>query len=93
MNRQPRTLGLRHLVQCYIDHRKEVLRRRTEHLLREAKKQAHRLEGLIYAVCDIEAVIELIRACSAREEAIEQLMARRFRIRPDHLYAPLVPIG
>jgi DNA gyrase subunit A len=91
VNRQPRTLGLRHLVQCYIDHRKEVLRRRTEHLLREAKKQAHRLEGLIYAVCDIEAVIELIRACSAREEAIDKLMARRFRIRPDHQYAPLVP--
>jgi DNA gyrase subunit A len=91
VNRQPRTLGLRHLVQCYIDHRKEVLRRRTEHLLREAKKQAHRLEGLIYAVCDIEAVIELIRACSAREEAIEKLMTRRFRIRPDHQYAPLVP--
>jgi DNA gyrase subunit A len=91
VNRQPRTLGLRHLVQCYIDHRKEVLRRRTEHLLREAKKQGHRLEGLIYAVCDIAAVIELIRACSAREEAIEKLMARQFRIRPDHQYAPLVP--
>jgi DNA gyrase subunit A len=91
VNRQPRTLGLRHLVQCYIDHRKEVIRRRTEHLLREAKKQAHRLEGLIYAVCDIEAVIELIRGCSTREEAIDKLMARRFRIRPDHQYAPLVP--
>ncbi|MHC4902071.1 MAG: DNA gyrase subunit A [Planctomycetota bacterium] len=91
VNRQPRTLGLRHLVQCYIDHRKDVIRRRTEHLLREAKKQAHRLEGLIYAVCDIEAVIELIRACSTREEAIDKLMARRFRIRPDHQYAPLVP--
>ena len=72
VNRQPRTLGLKHLIQCYIDHRQEVIRRRTEHLLREAKKQAHRLEGLIYAVCDIEAVIELIRACSTREEAIEQ---------------------
>ncbi|MHC4427116.1 MAG: DNA gyrase subunit A [Planctomycetota bacterium] len=91
VNRQPRTLGLRHLVQCYVDHRKEVIRRRTEHLLREAKKQAHRLEGLIYAVCDIEAVIELIRACSTREEAIDKLMTRRFRIRPDHPYAPLVP--
>jgi DNA gyrase subunit A len=91
VNRQPRTLGLKQLILCYIDHRKEVIRRRTEHLLREAKKQAHRLEGLIYAVCDIEAVIELIRSCSTREEAIEKLMARRFRIAPDHAYAPLIP--
>jgi DNA gyrase subunit A len=91
VNRQPRTLGLKHLIVCYIDHRREVIRRRTEHLLREAKKHAHRLEGLIYAVCDIGAVIELIRACSTREEAIEKLMARRFRIPPDHQYAPLVP--
>ena len=91
VNRQPRTLGLRELLQCYIDHRKEVVRRRTEHLLREAKKQAHKLEGLIYAVCDIEAVIALIRGCADREEAIEKLMARRFRIAPDHDYASLVP--
>ena len=57
VNRQPRTLGLRQFIQCYIDHRREVIRRRTEHLLREAKKHAHRLEGLIYAVCEIDDVI------------------------------------
>jgi DNA gyrase subunit A len=91
VNRQPRTLGLRHLLQCYIDHRREVIRRRTEHLLREAKKQAHRLEGLIYAVCDIDEVIALIRGSRTREEAIERLMARRFRIAPGHGYAPMVP--
>ncbi|UCD74267.1 MAG: DNA gyrase subunit A [Phycisphaerales bacterium] len=88
---RPRTLPLKQLINCYIDHRREVIRRRTEHLLREAKKQAHRLEGLIYAVCDIEEVIALIRASKTREEAIEKLMARRFRIPADHEYAPLVP--
>src|SRR5690606_17588084 len=51
VNRRPRTLSLKQLIQCYIDHRRDVIRRRTEYLLREAKKQAHRLEGLIYAVC------------------------------------------
>jgi DNA gyrase subunit A len=91
VNRQPRTLGLKQLILCYIDHRKDVIRRRTEHLLREAKKQAHRLEGLIFAVCDIEEVLLLIRSCSTREEAIDKLMARKFRIAPDHAYAPLVP--
>jgi DNA gyrase subunit A len=90
-NRQPRTLGLKQLIQCHIDHRREVIRRRTEHLMREAKKQAHKLEGLIYAVCDIDEVIKLIRAAKTREEAIENLMVRWFRIAPDHVYAAQVP--
>ncbi len=88
---RPRTMGMRQLIDCYLDHRKEVIRRRTEYLLREAKKHAHRLEGLIYAVCDIEAVIALIRASTTRDEAIVALMERRFRIPRDHQYAPLVP--
>ena len=91
VNRRPRTLGIRHILQHYIDHRKAVIRRRTEHLLREAKKHAHRLEGLIYAVCDIEEVIRLIRASRTREEAIEKLQARRFRIPDGHPYAAHIP--
>ena len=91
VNRQPRTLGLRQLIQCYIDHRRDVIRRRTEYLLREAQKQAHKLEGLIYAVCDIDQVIALIRSSKTREEAIQKLLAWRFRIAGDHDYASLVP--
>ncbi|MHC4990315.1 MAG: DNA gyrase subunit A, partial [Planctomycetota bacterium] len=90
-NRRPRTMNLKQLICCYIDHRKQVIRRRTEHLLREAKKQAHRLEGLIYAVCDIDEVIALIRSSTTREEAIERLMERSFRIASDHRYAPQIP--
>jgi len=88
---QPRTLGLRELMQCYIDHRIEVIRRRTAFRLREAQKEAHRLEGLIYAVCDIDEVIRLIRSSQSREEAIEKLMARGFRIPADHPAAPKIP--
>ncbi|MFK7960487.1 MAG: DNA gyrase subunit A [Phycisphaerales bacterium] len=88
---RPRTMGLRQLIQAFIDHRRIVIRRRTEHLLREARKQAHRLEGLIYAVCDIDEVIRLIRASRTREEAIERLMDRGFQIPRDHAYAPKVP--
>ena len=91
VNRQPRTLALKQILQCYIDHRREVVQRRTEFLLREAKKQAHRLEGLIYAVCDIDGVIALIRSSKTRDEAIERLLERRFRIAPDHVYASQVP--
>ncbi|HZW11351.1 MAG TPA: DNA gyrase subunit A [Phycisphaerales bacterium] len=91
VNRQPRTLGLRELISCYVDHRVEVIRRRTMHLLREAKKKAHRIEGLIYAVCDIDEVIAIIRSSRTREEAISRLIERRFRIPADHPYAPKIP--
>ncbi len=91
VHNQPRTLPLKQIIEHYISHRKVVIRRRTEHLLREALKQAHRLEGLIYAVCDIDEVIALIRGSSTRDEAIEKLMARAFRIPADHRFAPQIP--
>ena len=88
---RPRTLGIKPLIRCYINHRRDVIRRRTEHLLREARKQAHRLEGLILAVCDVDEVIRLIRASRTREEAIASLMERSFAIASGHEYAPQVP--
>ncbi len=91
VHRQPRTLSLRELLAYFIDHRKEVIRRRTRHLLREAQQKAHLREGLIYAVCDIDEVIKLIRTSSTRDEAIERLMARGFRIPEGHRYAPQIP--
>ncbi len=91
LNHRPKTLSLKQIIQSYIDHRKEVIRRRTEFLLREAKKSAHKLEGLIYAVCDIDEVIALIRGSKTREEAIEKLMARRFSIPANHPHAPKLP--
>ena len=91
VNRQPRTLSLRQLIDCYIDHRVDVIRRRTAYQLREAKKRAHLLEGMILAVCDIDEVIREIRASKTREEAIERLMARRFSIPAGHPHAPKIP--
>ncbi|USN97899.1 MAG: DNA gyrase subunit A [Phycisphaeraceae bacterium] len=91
VNRQPRTLGLRELIRLYIDHRIDVIRRRTSYLLREAKKRAHILEGLIYAVCDIDEIIALIRSSSTRAEAIEKLMSRRYRIPPTHEHFAKLP--
>ena len=91
VNHQPRTLDLRSLIDHWIDHRRDVIRRRTEYLLRQARQQAHKLEGLVYAVCDIDEVIRLIRSSRTREEAIEKLMERRFRIPPDHEHAASIP--
>lgn len=91
VNRQPRTMGLIQLIECYIDHRSEVITRRTQFLLREAKKKAHVLEGMIYAVCDIDAVIREIRASQTREEAIGRLMKHRFQIPRTHKHAGKLP--
>ncbi|MEM1165656.1 MAG: DNA gyrase subunit A [Planctomycetota bacterium] len=91
VNRQPRTLSLKEMIQLYIGHRVDVVERRTRYLLREAQKKAHVLEGMIYAVCDIDEVIAIIRSSRTREEAINRLAARKFRIPPDHEHAPKIP--
>ena len=94
VNRQPRTMGLKELIQHFIEHRKEVITRRTRFLLKKAQQREHILEGLIYAVCDIDEVVRLIRSSKTREEAIAKLRQRAFRIvvtGPSDRFATLVP--
>tara|TARA_R110002072_G_scaffold150953_4_gene299808 strand:- start:5548 stop:8367 length:2820 start_codon:yes stop_codon:yes gene_type:complete len=91
VNRQPRTMGLKQIIECYVDHRIDVIRRRTQHLLREAKKKAHILEGMIYAVIDIDEIIQLIKSSQTREEAIGKLMERRYTIPASHPAAATIP--
>ncbi len=91
VNRQPRTMGLKQLIECYVDHRIEVITRRTQYLLREAKKKAHILEGMIYAVIDIDEIIQLIKSSQTREEAIGKLMERRYTIPASHPSAAKIP--
>jgi DNA gyrase subunit A len=90
-NRQPRTMGLKELIQHFINHRKEVIVRRTKFLLRKAQQRGHILEGQIFAVCDIDEVVKLIRSSATRDEAIRKLRERAFRISPDHPSAPKIP--
>ena len=91
VNRQPRTMGLKELIQHFIEHRREVITRRTRFLLKRAQQRAHILEGLIFAVCDIDEVIRLIRSSRTREEAIGKLRERAFRIASNHPYAAQIP--
>jgi DNA gyrase subunit A len=91
VNRQPRTMGLKELIQHFIEHRKDVITRRTRFLLRKAQQRAHILEGQIFAVCDIDEVVKLIRSSKTREEAIGKLRERAFRIAPDHPAAEKMP--
>lgn len=91
VNRQPRTMGIKQMMECFVDHRVEVITRRTQHLLREAMKRAHVLEGMIYAVVDIDEIIKLIKGSKTREEAIGKLMDRRYTIPSNHPAASLIP--
>jgi len=59
---RPMTLSLKDLIALFIEHRKEVIRRRTLFLLRKARQRAHVLEGLILAVGNIDQIIELIKS-------------------------------
>ncbi len=77
---QPRTLALKRMIELYVAHRKDVIRRRTSFLLRRAKQRAHLLEGLILALADIDAVIELIRKSPDPEAAKTALMTRPLRL-------------
>jgi DNA gyrase subunit A len=91
LDRQPRTLTLKELLQCYVDYRKEVIRRRTQFLLRRAKQRAHVLEGLILAVGDIDAMIELIKKSPDPAGAKEALMARALRLMEHPVLRRLLP--
>ncbi|PFG37898.1 DNA topoisomerase IV subunit A [Georgenia soli] len=72
---QPRTLGLRELLQVYVTHRLEVVRRRTAHRLARATERAHLVAGLLLAIADIDEVIAVIRSSDDAEAARVRLMA------------------
>ncbi|MBF4767427.1 DNA topoisomerase IV subunit A [Nocardioides agariphilus] len=71
---QPRTLGLRELLQVFLDHRFEVVRRRSEFRRGKAAERLHRVQGLLIAILDIDEVIQLIRSSDNAAEAKERLM-------------------
>ncbi len=75
VNHQPRVLTLMQLLRHFIDHRVDVVRRRTQFLLRQAEERAHILEGLNKALDHIDEVIKLIRAAKNPIEAREGLIA------------------
>lgn len=71
---RPQLLNLKDLIHYFVEHRHEVVTRRTQYLLRKAEERAHILEGLIIASDNIDEVIALIRASANADEAREKLM-------------------
>ena len=76
VNGRPRTLNLRELVKYFVEHRHDVVIRRTKFDLRKAQERAHILEGLIVASDNIDEVIRIIRASKTPADAIAGLMER-----------------
>jgi DNA gyrase subunit A len=70
---RPRTLSLKQLLEEFLRHRVQVIRRRTEYLLREAKKRAHVLEGQLIAISSLDEVIQICRTSPSRAAAKERL--------------------
>jgi DNA gyrase subunit A len=75
VNGQPREMGLAEAIQVFIDHRIDVVQRRTVYLLRKAREREHILEGLKIALDNLDTVIKIIRGSASRAEARENLYA------------------
>lgn len=76
VNGRPRLLNLKEIISLFVDHRHEVVIRRTKYRLAQAEKRAHILEGLMIASDNIDEVIQIIRSSTSPDAAKEALMAR-----------------
>ena len=88
VHKQPRQLNLKELITYFIEHRHEVVTRRTQFDLDKAKERAHVLEGLKIAIDNIDEIIAIIKASSSVEEAGKQLQ-ERFGLSPLQAHAIL----
>ena len=73
---QPKVLSLKNILEEYLNHRKDVIKRRTEFLLKKTKERIHILEGLSKALNHIDEIIKLIKASLNRDDAQKKLMAK-----------------
>jgi DNA gyrase subunit A len=72
---QPRTFTLKGLLESYLTHRREVIRRRTAYLLRKAEDRKHIVDGLRIAVGNIDQIVKIVRESSDRDDAKKRLVA------------------
>ena len=76
VNGRPELLNLRRLIECFVEHRHDVVTRRSQFELRKAEERAHLVEGLIIASDNIDEVVAIIKSSKTVQEAIERLMSR-----------------
>ena len=80
VDNEPRILPLKDMLIYFLEHRREVIVRRTQHDLERAREREHVLDGLLIALDHLDAVIELIRNAASPDEARQGLMEGRFRL-------------
>ena len=80
VRKRPQTLNIKQMLSLFLDHRKEVIRRRTAFLLRRARTRAHIVEGLLLALTDIDEIIKIIRQSPDAPAAKAALMAKPLRL-------------
>lgn len=74
--KRPKQMNIKEMINCYIEHRREVITRRTRYRLKQAEDRAHILEGYIIALDNLDDFVKIIRASANRAEAKEKLMAK-----------------
>ena len=74
--KRPKQMNIKELIECYIEHRRDVVTRRTQFRLNQALDRAHILEGYIIALDNLDDFVKIIRASQNREEAKVKLMAK-----------------
>ncbi|HUH53695.1 MAG TPA: DNA topoisomerase IV subunit A [Microbacteriaceae bacterium] len=74
VNGEPRTLSLKEMLRVFLDHRVGVVKRRTEYRLAKRRERLHLVEGMLIAIVDIDAVIQIIRASDDSEQARSRLI-------------------
>ena len=80
VNNRPETLNIREMLDCFINHRKTVIRRRSRFLLKRCRNRAHILEGLLLAVSDIDEIIDMIKKSPDTPTAKLNLMKKPLRL-------------
>jgi len=80
INGQPKEMGLLQAIRYFVDHRIDVVRRRTAYLLMKAREREHILEGYRIALDNLDAIIKLIRGSASRQDAKDNLLAAKFKV-------------
>jgi len=91
VNNRPETLNIRDMLNCFIEHRKVVIRRRSRFLLKRCRNRAHILEGLILAVSDIDEIIELIKKSPDAPTAKLNLMKKPLKLAESATLKQILP--
>ncbi len=88
---RPETLNIKQVLNCFIEHRKTIIRRRSSFLLKRCQNKAHILEGLILAVSDIDEIIELIKKSPDAPTAKVNLMKKPLKLAVSATLKELLP--